>query len=292
MRMMKNVFVYFMGVLLLAIVSCCFSACGNGNGGISKPKKEGVVAIVYVDLTGSINEDTANRVQKNIGELFLKLPPESKFYLYSIDKGTSKPDIYNFVPTFTKVAIATDEDKRKEEIENNKVLRANIELPTLNKELNTYHTLISSQKGAVSCLTNKINSLLDFVRNKSDSYPNYELRVYFYSDMIEECENSFDGMPLDFKKKPNEIKEKEHLQEILNRIEKGFPLVQSRDLKSLGTKIHIVLTSQDDKQSYRQLKIIWGKIFEKFGYNAEDIDKKDYFYWGDGTDEILWHFEN
>ena len=86
---MKNAFGSFIGLLLLSIVSCSFSSC-NGDETVRKEpfrKKEGIVAITYVDLTGSINEEIATRVKENIGILFKKLPPDTKFYLYSINGG-------------------------------------------------------------------------------------------------------------------------------------------------------------------------------------------------------------
>ena len=293
---MKNSFGSSIGLLLLSIVSCIFSVCCHGGVAPVKErsrKKEGVVAIVYVDLTGSINEEIATRVKENIGKLFKNLPAETKFYLYSINGGASNPDIYNFVPTIiaiTDIKVASDETKRENQIKESEMLKETTEFEKLNNALNTYQTLISNQKGPVSCLTNRLDSLWEIVKNKRDSNPNYEVRVYFYSDMIEECNNSFDGKPLDFKRKANEIEEEKQFQEILRRVEKGFPANPLNDLKSLGAKIHIVSTSHTDRQNLRQLKMIWAKIFEKNGYTAEDINNKDYFYWGDGTDEIIWDF--
>lgn len=296
----KNLVVNIISLFLMVILSCSFSCPGGDNNNKEiivtqtpkPPKKKGIIAIVFADLTGSINEETANRVKRNVGELFKQLPAETNFYLYTIDRGTSKPDIYNFTPKFTEIKVDSDEEKRKEETANNQELKNTIELEKLNKSLNDYQNYISSQKGAVSCLSNKLNFLSDSIKNKSDSYPEYAVKIYFYSDMLEECENSFDGKPLDFKKKATDAEEEKHLQEIENRIGKGFnSTLQFKDLKSLRTKIHVILTSQDDKQELGKLKTLWAKIFGKFGYLEEDINDKTYFYWGDGTDKILWELE-
>lgn len=266
-------------VILLALFS---STCNE----VKTPeKKRGVVAIVYVDLTGSINKDTADRVKRNIVELFQKLPTDSKFYLYSIDRGTSKPDIYNFVPTFTKIQTASDEDKVKAEAVECEKQKQTTELEKLTASLDSYHNSIAPQTGAVSCLTNKLNSLVDIVKNKSKSFPNYDLRVYFYSDMIEECDTSFDGKPLDFKKSLKNGSEEKHIQEIEERVEKNFTFNTPQNLKAMGATIYVILTSQDDKQNLNTLKNIWGDFFAKLGFTLDDV------FWDLGNDDSFWKLE-
>lgn len=267
------------------IVASSFGLLGCGEIK-SLPQNKGVVAIVYADLTGSINEEIANREKKNIGELFRKLPADTKFYLFSIDKGTSKPDIYNFLPEFTTVHTAADEDKLKEEIEDNRKAKETTEFAKLNSSLNSYHDSIARQKGPVSCISNKLNSLLDMIENKKRSYPDYEIRVYFYSDMIEDCQNSFDGKPLVFKRSATDIDEEKHLQDIQNRIEKNFSQGGAqKEPKFVETKIYIILTSQDDKQSLGNLKKIWNRLFEKLGVAPKDI------VWGNGNESSFWKVE-
>jgi hypothetical protein len=82
---------------LIALSGC------NGIDTPAPPKKKGIVAIVHADLTESIDEATATRQKRNIEELFQNLPYDSKFYLFSIDRGTNKPSIYEFLPTFIDV---------------------------------------------------------------------------------------------------------------------------------------------------------------------------------------------
>lgn len=262
---------------MLAAVSLALAGCD-----IDKPTphvKEGFVAIVYADLTRSINDETANRIKRNVAELFRNTPPNTNFYLFSVDRGTSKPDIYEFIPHFSEIKLASDEDKVKKEMEDNQKTKADVELKKLKDSLDSYHALIASQKGPVSCLTNKLNSLSDMIRNKSSNYPDYEIRVYFYSDMIEDCSNSFDGKPLAFKRSANDDEEEKHLQDIQHRIDKNFHQVE---LKSLHPKVYVVLTSQDDKQSLANLKMLWSKFFDKLGVDTGDI------FWGVGNEESFW----
>ena len=267
--------------VILLILS--FTAC---NGVKPPPKKEGIIAIVFADLTGSINEETANKLKTNVKELFNNLPPQSKFYLYSIDKGTSKPPIFEYVPVLPPIESAADEYTANKKIEELGLRKANEESARLQNALNVYYDSISKQKGAVSCLTNKLNILGDSVTNKSISYPNHELRIYFYSDMIEDCENSFDGKPLNFERKPNDLQEQAHADEINTRIEKNVS--QLKKIRDLETKIHIILTSHDDKQELSKLKSIWAKLFNKFGYQLEDFNNDKYFYWDTANNKIIW----
>ena len=247
------------------------------------PKKKGIVAIVYTDLTKSIDEKTATRQKRNIEELFQNLPYDSKFYLFSIDRGTNKPSIYEFLPKFIEVKNPKDEDQLKEEIANTKKAKESTELEKLRSSLGSYHASISSENGPVSCISNKLNSLVDMIANKRSSFPEYDLRLYFYSDMIEQCQNSFDGKPLTFERNPDDSEEAKHLQDIQKRIKDHFePANPSKDLKSMETKVHIILTSQDDKQSLRSLKIIWNSFFGKLGRAPEDI------VWANGNEESFW----
>jgi len=271
------------GVVLFIAVLVGLSGCGIDDAFKGQNQKKGIVAIVYSDLTESINEEIANREKQNIGELFQKLPAATKFYLFSIDRGTNKPDIYSFAPQFTIVRKVSDQEKVKQEIEENRIAKETTELAKLNASLNSYHTSITGQKGPVSCIANKLNSLLDMVGNKTAGHSGYEVRLYFYSDMIEECENSFDGKPLSFRRDPDDSDEKKHLQEIQTRVEENFEqAAPPRDLKSMGAKIYIILTSQDDKQTLVTLKKIWNKLFAKLGFAPEDI------VWANGNEDRFW----
>ena len=269
----------FSAGLFAALIA--FSGC-DGLDTRVPPKKKGIVAIVYADLTKSIDEQTATRQKRNIEELFQNLPYDSKFYLFSIDRGTNKPSIYEFLPKFIEVKNPKDEDQLKEEIANTRKAKESTELEKLRSSLNSYHSSISSQNGPVSCISSKLNSLVDMIANKRSSFPEYDIRLYFYSDMIEQCQNSFDGKPLTFERYTDDSEEAKHLQDIQRRIKQNFdPANPNKDLKSLQTKVHIILTSQDDKQSLRSLKTIWNSLFEKLGLSPDDI------VWANGNEEIF-----
>ena len=246
------------------------------------PRKKGIVAIVYTDLTKSIDEKTATRQKRNIQELFQNLPYDSKFYLFSIDQGTNKPSIYEFLPRFIKVKNPKDEDELREQIEKTRKARESNELEKLKSSLDTYYASVSSAKGSVSCISNKLNSLVDMIANKRSSFPEYDLRIFFYSDMIEQCQNSFDGKPMTFERYSDDSVEAKHLQDIEKRIKENFePASPSKNLKSMETKVHIIMTSQDDKQSLRSLKTIWNSLFEKLGIDPEDI------VWANSNEDIF-----
>jgi hypothetical protein len=246
-------------------------------------KTKGIVAFVYTDLTVSINDETAKREKENIGKLFQNLPAESQFYLFSIDRGTNKPSIYEFLPKLVDVKVASDQKllaKQKIEIEN---LKQTTEFAKLKSSLDAYHSSISKDNGHVSCITNKLNSLADIIASTRSSYPDYDIRLYFYSDMIEDCQNSFDGKLLRFDRDSDDRKEVVHLQDIQNRIEKNFePARPDNNLKSMGTKVYIILTSQDDKQTLKSLKTIWNNLFGKLGLAPEDIK------WTIGNEPYFW----
>ena len=247
------------------------------------PKKKGIVAIVYTDLTKSIDEQTATRQKRNIEELFQSLPYDSKFYLFSIDRGTNKPSIYEFLPKFIEVKNPKDEDQLKEDIAKTRKDKETTELEKLRSSLDSYHASITGEKGPVSCISNKMNSLVDMIANKRSSFPQYDIRLYFYSDMIEQCQNSFDSKPLTFERYPDDSEEATHLQDIQRRIAENFePANANKNLKTMETKMHIILTSQDDKQSLRSLKTIWNSFFGKLGLAPEDI------IWTNGNENIFW----
>jgi hypothetical protein len=247
------------------------------------PSKKGILAIVYTDLTKSIDEPTAIRQKENIAELFQNLAYDAKFYLFSIDRGTSKPNIYKFLPSIPKVETAEDEDKLAEAKKNIETAKTTTELEKLNSSLDSYHGSITKEKGPVSCITNKLNSLIDTIANMRADFPDYDIRVFFYSDMIEQCQNSFDAKPLDFERSENDGEEQKHLADIQNRIEKNFAQASpKKNLKSLEAKVYIVLTSQDDKQNLVTLKTIWNSFFKKLGLESDEI------VWANGNGRIFW----
>jgi len=62
--------------------------------------------------------------------------------------------------------------------------------------------------------------------------------------MIEQCQNSFDDKPLTFARHINDVEETKHLEDIQKRIEKSFePAKANKNLKTIGAKIYIILTS-------------------------------------------------
>lgn len=243
--------------------------------------------MVYTDLTKSIDEDTATRQKRNIATLFQNLPYDAKFYLYSIDRGTNKPSIYEFLPKFTPITDAISQDTVKQEIVKTIADKQGAELDNLNSSLNTYHASIASEKGPVSCISNKLNSLIDTADNNLGNSTDYDVRIFFYSDMIEQCQNSFDAKPLNFARYANDSQEQKHLADIQNRIDKNFdPVSPKMNLKTLDAKVYIILTSQDDKQSLKTLKIIWGSFFKKLGLSPEEIT------WATGNGERFWTLDS
>jgi len=269
----------------LLAAAMAFPGCDGIDHPVS-PKPKGILAIVYSDLTKSINEQTADRQKRNIEDLFHNLSPDSKFYLFSIDRGTNKPSIYEYLPTFTEIKNAEDEYTVKEEMDKYGKQKESTESEKLKASLDSYHTFITSERGPVSCISNKLNSLADMIASKKASFPGYEVRLYFYSDMIEQCQNSFDGKPLTFEKYANESEETKHIQEIEKRIAENFePASPNRNLKSMGARIFIVLTSQDDKQRLKTLKTLWDDFFGKLGLAPEDV------VWTNGNEVYFWKLE-
>ena len=266
----------FNGALCIALIA--LSACGPEG---TTPK--GIVAIVYTDLTKSINDEIADRQKQNIEQLFQQLPWDTKFFLFSIDQGSNKPTTYEFIPKITHIGNSNDEKKAEKDPEDNQKAKDTTEKEKLNSKLNSYHTSIVRQNGFVSCISNKLNFLLETIRDKRKSFPEHEIRIFFYSDMIEQCDNSFDGERLTFEKYKDDREEEKHLQDIQKRIEEGFhPANLNINLRAIGTKLYIILTSQDDKQSLETLKKLWNSFFKKLGLAPEDI------YWTIGNEPYFW----
>ena len=265
---------------VLFLTAMVLSNCDPDRAFRSQNKKKGVVAIVYSDLTKSIDKNTADRQKQNIAKLFQNLPVDTKFFLSAIDRGTNRPTIYEFVPTLAPITDAKSEKFREKQLQEYKQAKETAELEKLNASLSSYYDAIAPQKGAVSCITNKLNSLNNEIANKKASFPGYDIRVFFYSDMIEDCENSFDGDPLTFERYANADKETKHLEEIQNRIHKNFQQVPPEN--NLGAKVYIVLTSQDDKQRSTTLKTIWGGLFDKLGVPTHSVC------WANGNEEYFW----
>ncbi|HEY6803971.1 MAG TPA: hypothetical protein VI306_10365 [Pyrinomonadaceae bacterium] len=247
--------------------------------------KQGVLALVYADFTKSINEQTIDRQKRNVEELFRNLPDDSKFFLFSIDRGTYTPSIYEFAPKFTVIEKPIDVETVEQEKAEAKKAKQTTELAKLQTALDSYQTSVGNEKGPVSCISNKLNMLLDLVASKRASYKDYEIRIYFFSDMIEQCQNAFDGKPITIERSTVNTEEK-IVQDIQKRIDDNFEAAgPNKNLKLMGTKLYVVLTSQDDKQDLKTLKAIWNKFFSKLGLTSDDIT------WSTGNSEVLWQFD-
>jgi hypothetical protein len=224
------------------------------------------IVIAFVDLTGSNDETITDVVIGKVIALFEQLPENSKFYLYPVNFGTNIETIFAFKSKGCEIIKESDKKRCEQFLKNEK----NEESSKLKQALISYQKVMAlpeNKKLDNSCLINKMITSNNLFKSKYADNGKYQLSLVFFSDMIEDCSESFNNKAISFEDVDQFSLVKRQLEQtlILN--------AESSNLKTLGVKLIIVQTVRKDLMPFNQLQELWDIVFTKFGFEKGEAMK-------------------
>ena len=247
---------------LFLLLSFLFVACED-----EQPEEmpRSNVIVSFVDLTGSIDEETAEGVKNKVEKLFIDLPEKSIFYVYPVDFGANIQPIFSYQDQECVIKRDSDKEKcRKQFADSKKTATEDLKIQLMRYQEKMAHP--DNKKLDNSCLINKLITMNNLVKSKYDD-KKYKLSLIFFSDMIEDCSESFNNKPISFEKANN-------FDLIKTQIEKEVTVNRDNaNLKLLQIKPIFIHTIRKDSMPFYQLQELWDMVFNKFGYDKGELLK-------------------
>lgn len=258
---MRNLIIFIFGLTTLS--------CGSDNGveknkhikgeETTHPKK--TYALIFCDLTSSVDSVLIKEVAGKAFELVHSLPQGSRLEAYPIDDNTYSDPIFSCEIPVQKSKLSIDRNRFNDQL---KSLATKFGTSIFEKYKVVNSTVATRQS---SCIITSIETAYNFFKDKNKDEFRFEL-IYF-SDMIEQCANSQAGAIYICGNKYNPNKDK-IIQQIDEKYKPNF------NLKSLiNNNVSMIITTGliGDQKCLRsdEQREIWSKIFSKVGYSDSDF---------------------
>ena len=244
-------------MILILLLIFLFGYCGSEDPSQIRKKKD-VVAIIYCDLSTSVDSTSIYKVADDAQKLLNYFPRGSILHFYPIDQSPFVSPILEF----TKPLLG---GTSSEEAENEMFI--NMAASTIyNQIIQKYRKINSNPKDrnvARSCILRTLETAhLLFRQYRIIPNKNYKYELIYLSDMLEECYDSPIG-PLFMTKRYHQL-----AKEKLESYNPNFDLSYA--------KISIINSVDFEKGpspyiKYEDLKNLWKKIFLKVGFTEEQI---------------------
>lgn len=242
-------------VVFLILIGNLHESCGSG---VAKKKKH---AIIYCDLSSSVDSNAINEVRKKTITVIRYLPFGSKVDLYPIGANPLSEPLWSEaipVPEYSHLESSIDEAYRN---------RDSVALRFANKIIQEYKAKqsIIDKSTRNSCIIGTLPGLADKI--KSASKKEYEIEVIYFSDMLECCD-----LPIKICMEGKHKQSKESIMKVINESnELNFNLNNM-----IGNHIYIIQTSnffgRKDCLSEGDVKYVWKYVFGKMGYSEEEFE--------------------
>lgn len=230
---------------------------------IAQSIKSKVIAVIFCDLSTSIDTSSIQEVAKTAGRLFLKFPPGSKMYYYPIDESPFiKPIIIYEKP---KRPRTTSEKERYMITERRKAREI------YNRIVKLYYEVYYSPEARnrpISCMIRTLNTAHSIFSQHYSVNKNVTFELVYLSDMIEECQNSPIGPIYMHKKNYSIIKKR------LSSYRPNFNLSFANISIIRSFEKYATLTSY---VSSEKLEELWKIIFMKVGFTRSQADSIEFF---------------
>jgi hypothetical protein len=215
------------------------------------------VAVIFCDLSTSVDSLSIKKVAQDAGKLLLKFPPESKLYYLPIDETPYiKPIMIYDKPrkpktTSEKEGYLIITKRKAQQVHNNIIM--------------LYRNVYASaefRNRPLSCIIRTLdtaNSIFSQYRSTNKSFT-YEL--IYLSDMLEECNNSPIGPLYMHKKNYLDVKRK------ISTYNPGF------DLSFVNLSVIVSIEQYAMSSAYvnsEELKGLWRNIFMRAGFTNEQL---------------------
>lgn len=259
---MRNFIIF---TLALTILSCkndkdSDNRQGNSNDMTAKPTK--VYALIFCDLTSSVDSILIKDVAGKAYDLIQNLPQGSRLEAYPIDDNTYADPIFSCEIPLLKSNLSIDKNNFNEQV---KALGNRFG----NSIFEKYKVVNSADVSRPSsCIISTLETAYNFFKDKNND--EYTPELIYFSDMIEQCANSQAGAIYICGSKYDPNKNK-----IINQLDEKYK--PSFNLKSLiKNNISMIVTtgligSEKCLRSDEQREI-WSKVFSKVGYSDADFN--------------------
>ncbi len=258
---MKNLILFIFGLTILS----CGGDKGvenNSTNEVNKTKQsEKIHALIFCDLTSSVDSVLIKEVAGKAFELIYNLPQGSKIEAYPIDDNTYSDVIFSCEIPMKESKLSIDENRFNDQL---KSLATKFGTSIFEKYKVINSTDVTRQS---SCIIATLETAYNFFKDKNKDEFRFEL-IYF-SDMIEQCANSQAGAIYICGSKFNPNKNK-----IINQVEEKYK--PNFNLKSLiDNNVSMIVTTGliGDEKCLRsdEQREIWSKVFSKVGYSDADF---------------------
>jgi hypothetical protein len=254
--------------ILIIIIGLTIMSCGSdkstekgqNTSQVNETAKLGkVCALVFCDLTSSIDSNLIKDVAIKANKLLYKFPQGSKVEAYPVDDNTYSNPIFSCEIPTQESNLDIDKMKFKEHL---KGLSSKFAYAIYDKYKQVNSTKSTQQ---ASCIIGTLETAYNYFKDKNG----YRYELIYFSDMIEQCSNSQAGSIYICGDKyiPNKSK-------IIKQIDEKYK--PNFNLKSLiGNNVSMVITTSliGDTKCLRsdEQREVWSKIFNKVGYTDEDF---------------------
>lgn len=238
--------------------------CGRNEADQSKPSREvtvkaepTVLALVFCDLTGSMDSSSVRMSAEAVANILLSLPPGSQFEIFPID----------FSGRIAPIEGTTEgKPKKPSEVGKIKALNKDQAIRVGNQLLDLYGRKFAPHPSRNSCIVQTLelaDAIFKQYRAKADQ--EYEFEIVYVSDMLEDCVNSSLGAAsFETASFSDVMKEVSHFEP---KVDIGF------------ARLSIIIPARPYVENTRssltdaQLKEVWEKIFRKVGFDDDKISE-------------------
>jgi hypothetical protein len=262
MKKIKNI---LLPSFLLIIVLCVLTNCET------EEKKRCV--LVYVDLTGSMDQYGVDHVADKARVIWQSLDAESRMVVKLIDDNDARPAIFDHrLPS-----IASGFDKDIEALDYVLDSLGQVLHDTLHLLYQEHSQRTKGKEEFSSCIINSFPAISRFFNDQDTCDNRFEL--VFLSDMVEECSAKYNHVHQDIKMYNHSGGSKPDTAVLASRLREGFlPKLQLKQFVS-PDHVYCVVTPNSTYIGNAsclqtpEIEDLWGVIFQKLGYSKEDLHR-------------------
>lgn len=253
-------------LLSLALLSLLVAACGPVI--IERPVIKHKVVLIFSDVTSSLLETESASVANLTSDVVDSLPAGSKFSIVPIQVQPER-----LSPMSEDVVAAVSSPAADVVIKQNRRERLTARINDLYKKIREFKVPAPpyGSPDNHSCILGTLSYAEGYFRQ----FPKADLELVYISDMIEECNETPFGRPINLAQ-----------SEIKKEIAEAQSLQMSCDLGR--ARISVIIPTNDDtytagmRPALSDVKQFWEKVFMKCGFDQDTLKSNEHFYFRAG----------
>lgn len=247
-------------IIVISLTGSDQSRSASGEATRDMSQRTTTVALIFCDLTTSVDSAAVPKVARDVSKLMLSFPYETKLYILPVAESPFIKPILDF----TYPGKAT----KPSEIEKNKLLIRKVAQYAGDKIKKLHREGFSGRDAKnkpLSCIMRSLETAHSyFSQFRALKDKQFDFELIYLSDMIEECDNSPAG--------PVFLTKKNYKSALVN-LQNYKPAF---DLSYAKVSVIVSVDEYDEASqyvSYEQLKEVWKNIFIKAGFTAENFEQ-------------------